>query len=158
MLSVRPLVPDDTPWKLAVLRSGWGSTTVARLGELIDAASLPGFVADVGGERAGLATFMLRPDGLEVVTIQARIEGEGVGRALMDRLRDHGLEVGAPRLWLVTTNDNLRAFGFYQRWGMDLVDLVVEGVTESRRLKPSIPQLGSGGIRLRHELIFELLL
>jgi DNA-3-methyladenine glycosylase I len=147
---------SDTPWKLATLEAGWGSTIVARLGESIDAAALPGFVADYRSERAGLATYALRPDGLEVVTIQALVEGVGVGRALMDRLRGHGLDAGARRLWLTTTNDNVRAFGFYQRWGMDLVRVIPNGVTESRRVKPSIPEVGSNGIPLRHELEFEL--
>ncbi len=156
MSTVRAIEPGDRTWVDATLAVGWGSTRVARLGQVIEAASLPGFVAEVDGRRTGLATFAERPDGLEVVTIQALIEGRGVGRSLLDRLRRHGLEVGSPRLWLVTTNDNVRAFGFYQRWGMDLVRLVVDGVAQSRRRKPSIPEVGSGGIPLRHELVFEL--
>ncbi len=156
MVTVRELEPSDTPWKLATLEAGWGSTDVARLGELIEACDLAGFVADHRDARAGLATYAVRSDGLEVVTIQALIEGVGVGRALMDGLRDHGLEVGARRLWLTTTNDNVRAFRFYQRWGMDLVSVIRDGVAASRRVKPSIPEFGNEGIPIRHELEFEL--
>ena len=156
MITVRPLTPEDRPWKLKTLEAGWGSTVVARLGEVIDAAELSGFVALDGGERRGLATYMARRDGLEVVTIQALVEGEGVGRGLMDRLHLHALEIGAPRLWLITTNDNIRAFDFYQRWGMDLRRVVTDGVTASRRVKPSIPELGANGIPLDHEIEFEL--
>lgn len=39
---------------MATRRAGLGSTTVARLGELIDAADLPGFVAEEADERCGL--------------------------------------------------------------------------------------------------------
>jgi len=39
---------------------------------------------------------------------------------------------------------------------MDLVRVIPNGVTESRRVKPSIPEVGSNGIPLRHELEFEL--
>ncbi|MGF1598410.1 MAG: GNAT family N-acetyltransferase [Acidimicrobiales bacterium] len=156
MLSVRDLVADDHDWKVSTLRAGWGSTEVARLGELVDATELPGYVAEHDGERTGLATFAERADGIEVVTIQALIEGIGVGRALMDRLRIYASTSGAERLWLTTTNDNMRAFAFYQRWGMDLVRLVHGGVDVSRRAKPSIPLSGQDGVPLRHELEFEL--
>ena len=156
MPKVRALVDTDREWKLATLEAGWGSTQVARLGQLIEAGDLPGFVAVHQGQRAGLCTYAERADGLEVVTIQALNEGRGIGRALMDRLRALALDSGAPRLWLTTTNDNVRAFAFYQRWGMDLVRLVHDGVQVSRLVKPLIPRTGAHGIALRHELEFEL--
>jgi len=134
MPTIRELDEADRGWKLTTLTAGWGSTGVARLGELIDAAPLPGFVAEHGGERAGLATYAERADGVEVVTIQSLVEGEGVGRALMDRLLTFATESRAARLWLMTTNDNVRAFAFYQRWGMDLARLIEGGVEVSRRV------------------------
>ena len=154
---VRPLIETDQRWKERTLREGWGATTVARLGELVEAAPLPGFVAVRGDERAGLLTFAERDDGIEVVTIQALVTGRGIGRALMDAVYDHAVRRGAPRLWLITTSDNVRAFAFYQRWGMDLGRVIRDGVAVSRRVKPSIPTVGSSGIPLRHELEFERL-
>ena len=117
---VRSLTDADQSWKLATLQRGWGTTTVARLAELVDAAPLSGFVALDGDERVGLLTYLERSDGIEVATIQALEQGRGVGRALMDAVYEHAVQREAPRLWLVTTNDNLRAFTFYQQWGMDL--------------------------------------
>ncbi len=154
--TVRPVTDHETAWRRSILEQGWGSTEVARLGQLIDATGLPGFVAELEGRRAGLATFALRSDGMEVVTIQSLVEGRGVGRALMDRLRSEAATAGARRLWLITTNDNVRAFEFYQRWGMDLVRVVPGGVKRSRRVKPGIPATAANGIELRHELEFEL--
>ena len=154
---VRPLTPADRPWARATLERGWGATAVARLGELVDAAALPGFVASEGGQRAGLLTYAERADGIEVVTIQALTPGRGVGRALMDAVHEHAVARRAPRLWLITTNDNVTAFAFYQRWGMDLRRVILDGVAPSRRAKPSIPTVGDGGIAIRHELEFERL-
>ena len=74
----------------------------------------------------------------------------------MDAVHDHAVQREAPRLWLITTNDNLRAFAFYQRWGMDLRRVIRDGVDASRRVKPSIPTIGSTRIPARHELEFEL--
>jgi DNA-3-methyladenine glycosylase I len=154
---VRPLKEADQQWKETTLRLAWGATTVARLGELVDAAPLPGFVAVDGDERIGLLTFAERDDGIEVATIQAQLTGRGVGRALMDAAYDYAARRGAPRLWLITTNDNIDAFAFYQRWGMDLARVIHDGVAASRKVKPSIPTVGSSGIPLRHELEFERL-
>ena len=62
-----------------------------------------------------------------------------------------------PGLWLVTTNDNVRALAVYQRWGMDIFAFRRNAVTEARRrLKPSIPHHDDHGIPIAHEL--ELLL
>jgi hypothetical protein len=74
---VRWLTEADQSWKLATLTQGWGATTVARLGELVDAAPLPGFVALDGNERVGLLTYLERADGIEVATIQALEQGRG---------------------------------------------------------------------------------
>jgi ribosomal protein S18 acetylase RimI-like enzyme len=155
LVIVRPLIEADQRWKEATLRAGWGATTVARLGELVDAALLPGFVAVDDDERIGLLTFAERDDGIEVVTIEAQLAGRGIGRALMDAVYDHAARREAPRLWLITTNDNVRAFAFYQRWGMDLSRVIRDGVAASRTVKPSIPTVGSTGITRRHELEFE---
>jgi DNA-3-methyladenine glycosylase I len=155
---VRALGDADLSWKVGTLEQGWGATTVARLGELIDAAALPGFVATDGDERVGLLTYAQRQDELEVVTIQSLCPGRGIGRSRMDAVRDHAARQAVRRIWLITTNDNVRALAFYQRWGMDLSRLVRNGVDVSRLVKPSIPSAGGSGIPLRHELELELVL
>ncbi len=155
---VRRLDEDDESWKLVTLERGWGATSVARLGELVDAAPLPGFVAEEAGERVGLLTYCERDDGIEVVTIEALLPGRGIGRALMDALHAHATARQAARIWLITTNDNVRAFAFYQRWGMDLRRVIRHGVARSRLVKSSIPTVGAGGIPVRHELELELVL
>lgn len=45
----------------------------------------------------------------EVVTIRSLREGRGVGRAPLGAVRDAANEAHCSRLWLITTNDNLRA-------------------------------------------------
>jgi ribosomal protein S18 acetylase RimI-like enzyme len=152
---VRPLVAADQRWAQEALRQVWGSTSVARKGELVDAGELPGFVAVVDGRMAGLVTYARRGDELEIVTLHVDEEGRGVGRGLMDGVLRHARGAGIRRMWLTTTNDNVRALAFYQRWGMDLVALVRDGVADSRLVKPSIPTTGSNGIPVRHELELE---
>ena len=156
VIEVRPLEAPEREWAVAFLQESWGGV-VARRSELVDPTTLPGFVALVAAERVGLATYAVRGDGCEVVTIDSLREGLGVGRALLDAVRDAAVEAGCRRLWLVTTNDNVRALCIYQRWGMEIVAFRRDAVTEARKtLKPSIPERAKNGIRIQHELELEL--
>src|SRR5919204_4444256 len=157
MIDVRPLTESDREWAVQVEAASWSQPLVARLGELVDPTDLPGFVALLEGEPAGLATYAVRGEECELVTIRSLREGHGVGRALLAAVRDVALEEGCTRLWLVTTNDNVRALELYQRFGMEIVAFHRHAVTEARRhLKPSIPQRGAHGIPIAHELVLDL--
>jgi len=158
VLEVRELAGADREWATAFLRDSWGGV-VARRAELVDLTALPGFVALADHERAGLATYAVRGEECELVTIDSLHEGIGVGRALLDGVCDAAVEAGCRRLWLVTTNDNVRALEIYQRWGMNLVAFRRDAVTEARKsLKPSIPARAANGIPISHELELELIL
>jgi ribosomal protein S18 acetylase RimI-like enzyme len=155
---VRRIEPDDRQWAAEVLTRSWGSTRVVSRGRVHDASALPGLVAVLGDERAGLLTFSVQDDQCEVVTLDSLVERRGVGRALLTMAAHEAAGLGCRRLWLITTNDNLPALRFYQRLGWDLVALHRGAVDGARRLKPEIPQVGLDGIPLRHELELELLL
>jgi len=157
-VEVRPIGEAEREWTAAFLRDNWGGV-VARRGELVDTTPLPGFVALVDDECAGLATYAVRGEECELVTIDSVRQGIGVGRALLDAVREAAAAAGCRRLWLVTTNDNVRALEIYQRWGMELAAFRRDAVTESRKgLKPSIPERGANGVRIKDELELELLL
>lgn len=155
MIRVRPIGSADEPWVARRLVDAFGGVGVARKGVLIDASALPGFVATDGGRPVGLLTHDVADGECEVVAVLSMERGQGVGRALMDAARDHAVAAGCRRLWLVTTNDNARAFRFYQRWGMDLCAFHRHGARRSREAKPSLPRLGADGIPIEHELEFE---
>jgi GNAT superfamily N-acetyltransferase len=157
-ISVRGLSTDDSDWVIAQMQQEWGSILVARRGELIDASVLPGFMALVDGRRVGLVMVAIRGEEYEIVSISTSIRGRGVGQALMRRCVDDAERRGSRRIWLRTTNNNVRAIAFYQRLGMDLCALDLHAVTRSRRLKPSIPLFDDHGVPIAHELEFELLL
>ena len=82
---VRDRTSDDEAWVQSSLRLTWGSSLVARLGELIDASALPGVVAEFDGERVGLATVAFRGNECKLVSLSTMVEGRGVGRALVQR-------------------------------------------------------------------------
>ncbi|MEX2203165.1 MAG: GNAT family N-acetyltransferase [Actinomycetota bacterium] len=113
---------------------------------------LPGFVAEDEGRPAGLLTYVLEGDACEVVTIDAFENGRGIGTALIGAVK----ELGARRLWLVTTNDNARAQRFYERRGFILVAVHEGAVDRSRLEKPEIPLVGNGGVEIHDEFEYGL--
>lgn len=157
VVEVRALADGDRTWSLDVETESWSEPVVARLGELVDPTRLPAFVALLDGERVGLAAYAVRGGDCELVTIRSLREGRGVGRALLEAVRNAAIEAGCRRLWLITTNDNLRALRLYQRWGMEIVAFRRHAVTEARReLKPTIPERGVDGIPIAHEFELEV--
>ena len=154
-MRVRPLGEEDREWATGRLRHLWGEGVVSR-GRLLDATVLPGFVAEGDGEPAGLLTYRIDGGDCEVVTINAFPRGAGAGTALMEAVAAAARDAGCRRVWLITTNDNLRALRFYQRRGFRLAALHRDALARSRDLKPSIPEIGLDGIPLRDELELEL--
>jgi ribosomal protein S18 acetylase RimI-like enzyme len=152
MIQVRPLREPDRAWAAAVERREWGEPVAARLGELVGLDGLPGCVARRDGRRAGVTRYAVRGHECELVSIVAIEPGVGVGRALLEAVREAALAASCRRLWLITTNDNVRALRFYQRFGFDLAVLHHGAVARARRLKPAIPERGSDGIPIAHEL------
>jgi ribosomal protein S18 acetylase RimI-like enzyme len=154
---IRPLDDGDRTWAVGYLAEHWGSEIQVAHGEVQRPAEHAGFVAELDGERAGLLTYRLNDDGrLEVTSLHARIEDRGVGSALLDAAVEAGRSAGSPELWLITTNDNLRALGFYQRRGWRLAALHPGAVDAARAIKPEIPQHAVNGIPIHDELELEL--
>lgn len=157
-VTVRPLVPSDVGWVEELVRSRWGGDFVVVHDERYRPWELEGFAAESGGCPVGLITLNFRGTSCEVVTLDSLQEGRGVGGALLDAAKAQAGRRGCKRLWLVTTNDNLHALRFYQRYGLRLTALRPGAVEESRRIKPSIPRVGENGIPLRDELELEMIL
>jgi len=109
-------------------------------------------------ERVGLATYNFEGKDCELVTIQSVRDSEGIGSALLSAVRGAAELAGCRRIWLITTNDNLRALGFYQKRGMSLVAVYRNAMEAARRLKPQIPQIGQNGIPIRDEIELEITL
>jgi GNAT superfamily N-acetyltransferase len=156
LVQVRALTDAERGWLVDRLLERWGSVGIARLGELRDASVLPALVAvSDAGERVGVLTYEVVGDQLEVMSLDAFTEGAGVGTALLAAVAQIGLRAGCRRLWLITTNDNMRALHFYQRRGLRLVALYPGVVEAARRLKPSIPLVAGNGIEIRDEIELE---
>lgn len=153
------IAPDEALLSDAhdLLHQQWGDSVVS-LGRMVDPFTLPVRVAVSGDEFAGVAAYLIEGDELEVVALAATGAVRGTGRALMLDLFEMARNIGVRRVHLVTTNDNLRAIGFYQVIGMTIARVGINAIVEARKLKPEIPLTGEKGIPIRDEIEFEYLI
>lgn len=155
---IRPVRGEDRERLLPFLTSFWRSDRMVARGRLFYPARQKGFIAWNNEEIIGLVTFEAIGDELEVTLLDSRDRNRGLGAALLSHAVQHARELGCRRVWLIATNDNIRAIRFYQKRGFDLLRIHRDAVAASRKLKPEIPLTGQEGIPIRHELEFELLL
>jgi len=153
---ILPLTEEHRAWAHRVAVEHWASDIVVTRGRCHDTSRLPGFVAERDGELTGLITYNVENGECEVISFNSLVEREGIGTALMLAVKRAAERAGCRRVWLVTTNDNLRALGWYQKRGFVLKAVYANSLEESRKLKPQIPLVGTDGIPLRDEIELEL--
>jgi GNAT superfamily N-acetyltransferase len=153
---VRPVEEADRAWIARLLAGHWGSPVIVTRGRAHRADLLPGFVALIGDQPAGLLTYHVEDKTCEIVSLDSLIKRWGIGAALLDAVKQTAADAGCTRLWLITTNDNTAALRYYQRRGFVLAALHRDALTVSRRLKPEIPLTGIDDIPLRDEIELEM--
>jgi len=158
VFTIRRLTPKDLPRLNQFWVEHWGGTEMIVHGEVFRAEQLDGFVAEQGNDRLGLATFYIKDKACEIMSLDSLQEDQGIGTNLVEEVIQEAHEAGCQRLFLTTTNDNLRALGFYQKRGFELASIRRGAVNESRKIKPSIPLTGCHNIPIRDEIELELLL
>jgi ribosomal protein S18 acetylase RimI-like enzyme len=155
---IRAVHERDRPMLSWLVAELWGSEVVAVHGTMFRPAELPGYIAERAGRIAGLVTYEVTEDMLEVVTLNAIERRTGIGTLLMDAAVRTARRRGCREVRLTTTNDNVDALRFYQRRGFRLAELRPGAVDRARRDKPEIPRTGEYGIPLRDEIDLMLLI
>ena len=150
-VEIRALGPSDRAWVTETIRDRWASDIVVAHGVVYRPETLDGFVALEGHRPVGLVTYARDGDDVEIVSVDAFEPRRGVGRLLVDAVR----ALGAARVWLVTTNDNVAAQRFYEAMGFTLVAVHEGAIERSRELKPELPLVGHDGAPIRDELVYE---
>jgi GNAT superfamily N-acetyltransferase len=151
-----PATSGDAGYIAATLRRHWISPTVWSRDVPFEADRLPAFIAWLEGERVGLVTYAPGGRECEVVTLSSDRENMGIGAALLSAAVDEARRLGCERIFLTTSNDNLRAIGFYQRRGWRIVAVYPGAIDRSRAREKAIPLIGASGIESHDELELEL--
>jgi len=122
-VQVRDVADVDRPWLRELVASMWGLPVVTSVRAYEDPERLDGVIAEVDDEPVGAVTFRVDGPEWEVVTVNAVKPGVGAGRAMLEGLRRRAEAAGASRVWLITTDTNDGAIGFYEHLGMRRVRL-----------------------------------
>jgi ribosomal protein S18 acetylase RimI-like enzyme len=140
---------------VTLITEQWGSPQMVSRGKIHQIDQLPGIVGLREGKIIGLLTYHLADGACEIVSVDSLEENQGIGSRLIQALEEIAIEEKCSRIWLITSNDNIRAIRFYQKRGYDLVAVHRHAIDKARELKPQIPLIGDHGIPIRHELEFE---
>ena len=181
-IQTRTIEENDKDWIIATIQKEWGAEFVVAHGNRFFPIEYPGFIAMKGDTRVGLITYEIKRWGwspvrkpwkkpwkkqCEIITINSIEENKGVGKALINRVLAKAKASNCSRVWLITTNDNIRALHFFQKShffqesglasSFRFVALYRNALKKSRKLKPSIPMVDeSNKIPIRDEIELEI--
>lgn len=155
-MKIRSLTAEDLPRLRRFWKENWGAEFVVAHGVIYDPDTLDGFVALEADEWVGEVTYAFSGTDCEIVSLDSVRQGQGIGTRLIEAAVEAARKRKCARVFLITTNDNLHALGFYQRRGFELVRIHRHALDETRRLKPSVPLIGMNNIPLRDEIELEL--
>lgn len=134
-----------------------GDIMVSR-GQVHQIKNLDGYVYLEDEHIIGCVLYLINGHDCEIISIESRQEGQGVGSKLIQLVIDKARNNNCNRVWLITSNDNINAIRFYQKRGFDMIRIHRNAITEARRQKPTIPMNGYEGIPIKHEVEFEYIL
>jgi ribosomal protein S18 acetylase RimI-like enzyme len=154
-IQVVPLTDEIRARLSSEVTTSGSSTLVVTPFRIYDTRSLNGFAASDGDRLVGTLTYAIEGHRCEIVTIDAFVEGLGVGTALVEAIQAFADQQACSRLVLFTTNDNLRAQHFYRRRRFRVRAFYPDGMDAVRKIKPKVPMIGNHGIPLRDVIEFE---
>jgi N-acetylglutamate synthase-like GNAT family acetyltransferase len=157
-IQIRTIASSDKNWIRKVVCERWGSEIVVSRNRIHLPHNLSGFICERKHSPLGLITYEIVERSCEIVTLDSFEENRGIGTALIESMIEKAKTEACRRLWLVTTNDNIRAIRFYQKRGFVLAGLHKDTIARARLLKPEIPMRGYEGIPIRDEIEFEIML
>lgn len=130
----------------------WGSSEMVISSGIYQCENLDGFIYEENDQIIGLVTYVIKRDEIEIISLDSIQEGKGIGTALIEKIENLAKQKQIKIVRLVTTNDNLNALRFYQKRGYRITSIIPNAVNEARKIKPSIPLIGTDGIPLNDEL------
>jgi ribosomal protein S18 acetylase RimI-like enzyme len=158
MYRIVEITPEHRKEVNDLIKEAWAGPIVVSRGRAWDTSVLPGFIALEGDRLCGAITYRMEGNECEITTLNSLREGKGIGTGLINAVIDAARKNRCRRVWLITTNDNMHAIRFYQRFGFVLRAVHINAIEKSRELKPSMPPVGIDDIPILHEFEFEIIL
>lgn len=152
---VAPRETAQKEWLKILWQKEWGGDPMVSGPHRYHLSDLMALLALHQGSPVGAVTWSAHGTEGEIVSLNALTEGQHVGTRLIRAVEDTAQRQGLKRLYLVTTNDNLRALAFYQKRGYQLHSVNRGAVDRARKTKPTIPVVAENGIPIHDELVLD---
>lgn len=151
------IIPIDKQYRDEVnkiIEAEWAGPIVISKGVSHDTRGYNGFISITDDKLTGYVLYRLEDKKCEIVVLQSLIENQGIGSSLIRAVIEVAKANRCSEVWLITTNDNIHAIRYYQKFGFELRAVHINAIDVSRKLKPSIPLLGNEQIPIKHEFEF----
>jgi len=150
---IQKLTEADRPEVKDFINEQWHAPHISIKGQLYYPHQSEGYIIRRDDKIAGLVTFRGDGDSIQMLTLNNTKPGTGLGYKLVLQVIDEARKRNADRVWLTTTNDNLKAIGFYQRLGFRLEALYRGAIDQARKtIKKEIPEYGFNGLPIHDEI------
>jgi len=155
-MQIRKTTKQDQDTISKFIEENWGGEPLRVHNKKYYPSKMDGFVSYENNKITGFLIYEIRNKDCEIIVLEALEKYKGIGTKLVDKLKEFAKEQKCDRIFLMTTNDNLDAFRFYQKRNFTICGIHYNTMKEARKLKPSIPELGDYDIPLRDEIDLEL--
>jgi len=124
-LPVRDAAPADYDAIREIALMYWGETEQVCFDRQYDVLALPALLACSGENVAGVLSYALEADRMNLVMLNVHPEYQGrrTARSLLAAAEGRARAHGCARLVVATSNDDLPALYLYQRWGFVITEL-----------------------------------
>ncbi|WP_053960434.1 GNAT family N-acetyltransferase [Sulfobacillus thermosulfidooxidans] len=146
---------EDHEFIREIWRTHWGGAVMVSRGKIYHISELSALIAKKDDKYKGALTYSVCGEESECITLNALTQYQGIGTALVLAWENWARQHHVKRLWLITSNDNLKALRFYQKRGFRLCRIYPGAIDAARCQKPSIPLWGDKGIPIHDEIELE---
>jgi GNAT superfamily N-acetyltransferase len=153
---IREKTGKDNPFLILYVSGQWGSPIIVTRQKKHNIEDLDGLLACNNDGVQGIILYEYYSNQCEIVLLESLIRNIGIGTALLNKVVERAKADGIQRIWLITTNDNIQAIKFYQRYGFVFSNIYINAIEESRKIKKEIPYTGNFDIPIRDEIEFEM--
>ena len=159
-MELKRIEKQDRDKTNAFIKKEWGGTLIVlREGEQFELSNAEGFVIYNKEEIIGLITYEIRDRVCEILSLNSKVEGEGIGTQLVEAVKNVARNNNCNKLLVETTNALIRAIAFYQKKGFRLVKIYPDAMKYVREVHPYLTEadfMEESGIVSRDLLEFEM--
>ena len=148
--SIAEKTENDSQKIEELTRIFWGETEQVTFDIKLEIHKLPAYIAESNGELIGFIAYKPLEKSMLIAALAVlpKYQGAGVGKALIQKVEEKARQLSKRKLLVSTSNDDLPALAFYQKFGFQIFEVKPNIIAEKHG--KVIP--GVDGIPVRDEI------